>query len=230
MRPVSRTVRRSTGDSVGAPGLFCVDADTPSCGSEDATPASRACVGVLALLGAVGRAGLRGAFWCASPYLWPFCPPALLGPLRAGPPLLSAVNVFFFFRHCCFLLSLVPPPVVLRLCSFCLLPPPLPLFFFLFGFRPFCFWFLLPPARFGVCLLSHPFPFPLPRPLVVFFLPPTPYPPSLFFCVFFSGLFASHSAWCLFLAARPFPHPPPFFCPLLPFFPLFLSKRGATAP
>ena len=38
-------------------------------GSEDATPGSRACVRVLALLGRVGRAGLPGAFWCASPFL-----------------------------------------------------------------------------------------------------------------------------------------------------------------
>ena len=36
-RPVSRTVRLSTGDSAGAPGLFRVDADTSPCGSEDAT-------------------------------------------------------------------------------------------------------------------------------------------------------------------------------------------------
>ena len=35
--PVSRTVRCSTGDPAGAPGLFRVDADTSPCGSEDAT-------------------------------------------------------------------------------------------------------------------------------------------------------------------------------------------------
>ena len=34
--PVSRTARLSTGDSAGAPGLFCVGADTPPFGSEDA--------------------------------------------------------------------------------------------------------------------------------------------------------------------------------------------------
>ena len=68
-RLVSPTVRHLTGDSTGAPGLFRVDADTAPCGSEDATPGSCACVRVLALLGGVGRAGLLGAFWCASPFL-----------------------------------------------------------------------------------------------------------------------------------------------------------------
>ena len=43
-RPVSRTVRLSTGASVGAPALFRVDADISPFGSEDATPVSRACV------------------------------------------------------------------------------------------------------------------------------------------------------------------------------------------
>ena len=66
-RPVSRTVRLLTGDSAGAPGLFRVDADTAPFGTEDATPGSRACVRVHALLGRVGRAGLLGAFWYASP-------------------------------------------------------------------------------------------------------------------------------------------------------------------
>ena len=67
-RPVSRTVRRSTGASAGAPGLFRVDADTSPCGSEDATPGSPACVPVLVRPDRVGRAGLPGAFWCASPF------------------------------------------------------------------------------------------------------------------------------------------------------------------
>ena len=80
-RPVSRTVRLSTGDSAGAPGLFRVDADTSRCGSEDATPGSRACLRVLALLGRVGRAGLPGAFWCASPF-----PLAALSFCFAWPP------------------------------------------------------------------------------------------------------------------------------------------------
>ena len=68
-RPVSCTMRLSTGDSAGAPGLFRVDADTSPFGSEDAMPGSRACVPVRALFGRVGRAGHPGAFWCASPFL-----------------------------------------------------------------------------------------------------------------------------------------------------------------
>ena len=43
-RAVSRTVRLSTVDSAGAPGLFLVDANTSPFGSEDATPGSRVCV------------------------------------------------------------------------------------------------------------------------------------------------------------------------------------------
>ena len=43
-RPVSRTVRLSTGNSAGAPGLFRADANTAPFGSEDVTPGSRACV------------------------------------------------------------------------------------------------------------------------------------------------------------------------------------------
>ena len=101
------TVRWSTGDLTGAPGLFRVDADTSPCGSEDATPGSCACTRVLVLPGWVGRAGLPGAFWCASPLLWPLCPSVLVlffffGPLRAGvTPFLSfswpaCLSVVFF--------------------------------------------------------------------------------------------------------------------------------------
>ena len=92
-RPVSPTVRHSTGDSAGAPGLIRVDADTSPWGSEDATPGSRVCVPVRALLCRVGRAGLPGAFWCASHFLWPFCPSSLFGHLRDG---VAHARVFFF--------------------------------------------------------------------------------------------------------------------------------------
>ena len=107
-RPVSRTVRRWTEAWASAPGLFCVDADTSPCGSEDAGPGSRACVRLLVRPGWVERAGLLGAFWCASPsplaalsfcFAWP--PPGwdypFLGPLFARPPPLC-----FFFFCCCF--------------------------------------------------------------------------------------------------------------------------------
>ena len=93
-RPVSRTVRLWTGDSAGAPGLFRVDADTFPCGSEDATPGSRACLRVLALLGRVGRAGLPGALWCASPF-----PLAALSFCFAWPP--PGWGCPSLFRCCC---------------------------------------------------------------------------------------------------------------------------------
>ena len=51
-------------------GRFSVDADISPCGSEEATPGSRACVRVLALFDQVRRAGLPGAFWCASPFFF----------------------------------------------------------------------------------------------------------------------------------------------------------------
>ena len=114
-RPVSRTVRSSTGDSAGAPGLFRVDADTSPCGSEDAGPGSRVCVRVLALLGRVGRAGLPGAFWCASPFSFGrfvflpcLAPSGLRLPLSLSfvCPLLPPFAFFFVFFPflCCRLL------------------------------------------------------------------------------------------------------------------------------
>ena len=130
-RPVSRTVRLSTGDSAGAPGLFRVDADTSPCGSEDATPGSRACLRVLALLGRVGRAGLPGAFWCASPF-----PLAALSFCFAWPP--PGWGCPSLFRCCCLspLVVFLGLPLlgsrlvcVLRLavgCSLVVAPPPRP--------------------------------------------------------------------------------------------------------
>ena len=147
-----------------------------------------AAVRMRALLGRVGRAGLPGAFWCPSPFLWPFLlrpplvrPPPGWGcpvcgccwvflPLVSPPPL---VFFFFFFP--------APPPSVRPVvsCFACfpasgalglrvLLPPPPPSFF-----RPpplpvvsgiSCF-----PVAFGLCA-------------------PPPPPPPLFFslscCVF----------------------------------------------
>ena len=108
--PVSCAVCRSTGDSAGAPGLFCVDAVTCHCGSEDAKPGSRACVHVLVLPGRVGRAGLLGTLWCASPYPFAalsFCfarPPPGLGCAFPVPGCAS----FFFFALFSLCASVVP--------------------------------------------------------------------------------------------------------------------------
>ena len=201
-RQVSRTIPLSTGGSAIAPGLFRVDADTSPFGSEDTTPGS--CVPVCAPLAPVGRAGLPGAFWCASPFLLLFCPPSLLGPLRAG--VARASGVCFFFVVC-----LLPPlssPVPCRapavssfscfpalgalgLGALCLLlpahppPPPAPpsppfFLFFLFGF--FCcpaFPASRPPG--SRPLWRPPVPF---HGLPLFPPPPPPRPRAFFWFVF----------------------------------------------
>ena len=148
-RPVSCAVRCSTGDSAGAPGLFSVDADTCTCGSENATPGSCVCVRVLVLPGRVGRAGLPGAFWCASPF-----PLAALSFSIARPlpglgcpfpvPLFASFFccVFPFVRLCCLLLSLVSGPGCLGPWRFVFLStPPFPLFWSVV--RPRCLWLSL---------------------------------------------------------------------------------------
>ena len=83
-RPVSRTVRRSTGDSAGAPGLFRVDTHTSSCGSEDASQDPvRVCLCLLFLAGSGGPAS-RARSGAPPLFLWPLCLSASLGPLQAG--------------------------------------------------------------------------------------------------------------------------------------------------
>ena len=111
MRLVSRTVRLSTGDSVGAPVLFRVDADTSAFRLEDATPRTRACVPVRALLGRVARAGLLVAFPCASPFLWPFCPSSFFGPFRAGVGRASVACLVLFFFSVFVRFPFLPPPL-----------------------------------------------------------------------------------------------------------------------
>ena len=159
MRPVSRTVRLSTGDSAGAPGLFRVDADTSPCELEDATPGSRACVRVLVRAGRVGRAGLPGAFWCASPF-----PQAALlfcsAPSGLGLPLLRFFGSLpppppprLFFSCCSALRAPLvsfflwfPAPSALGLGALFLFPPPLPACVFFSSCAPVVSGFLLFPA------------------------------------------------------------------------------------
>ena len=142
-RPVSRTVRLSTGDSAGAPGLFRVDADTSPCGSEDATPGSRACLRVLALLGRVGRPASRARSGAPHLFLWPLCLSALLGPLRAGvaPLFFAAVAfprwLFFPASRCLARASFVSPAWPLA-ALWWLLPRPAPLC--VSRFRRSCLW------------------------------------------------------------------------------------------
>ena len=82
-------------------GCFVWTPTPPLAGLRTPLPGSRACVGVLVLPGRVERAGLPGAFWCASPFLWPLCRFTLLGPFQAG------VGPFLFL--CCLLPSSFVP-------------------------------------------------------------------------------------------------------------------------
>ena len=160
-RPVSLTVRRSTGDLAGAPGLFPVDADTSPCGSEDGTPDPvRVCVCSSVLVGSGGPASWA-RFGAPDLLLWPLCLSALLGPLQAGVvPFFGSLvpsphphPPFFFFpcvpfpaRPPCLFPSLVPGPGCLGPWRFVFLssPPPwLRLVFFLFP--PFFLLRLAPP-------------------------------------------------------------------------------------
>ena len=202
-RPVSRTVRLATGDSAGAHGLFRVDADTAPFGSEDATPRSLACVRVRPLLGLVGRAGLPGAFWCASPFFSPFLVPSLLlRPLRAW---VAPFVVFFLFlfpfspllRPRCVLLCVFSGPGCLGPWRLVPPPPPTPFFCLLPLCAPCC---LLHGMFSG---LGCPGPWRLVAPPPFFFAPPPP-----------CGLWRFLLSWCL----GPLRPPSPFFV----FFPWFL--------
>ena len=78
---------------------------------------------VRSLLGRVGRAGLPGALWCASPFLWPFCSSSLIGPLRAG----VARAFFSFFLFGLFFLFLPSSPLAPPLSpAFCASQPGVP--------------------------------------------------------------------------------------------------------
>ena len=220
-RRASRTVRCSTRDSAGAPGLFRVDADTSPCGSGDATPGSRVCVRVLVLPGRDGQAGLTGAFWCPSPFLWPYRPPALLGALRAlvAPSCWCNRLLSVFFSPQWFFSSAGFPTLVSWDLALFVSPPP----FLLFDLA-FLLWLVLvscrppsplpaPPSLFfpAPCLTRCLFPLALlfillaPFPCLLFFLPPPPLP-------FFSLLFLALPALVGVRFLRP---PLPFFCVLV---------------
>ena len=204
-RPVSRTVRLSTGDSAGAPALFRVDADTSPFGSEDATPGSRACVCACSSWPGwagrpPGRVMVRLTFSCGCLVLPPCSAPSGLG--------LPALRVFFFpllfFSLFLSPFSLPPlaPPLSLAFCAsrprvpwalalfvFASFSPPCPVFFLFFPFFRAVLPLLHPPhgplfCRFW-CPGSRRFvvrPHPLFRP-----------PPTFFFPVVFS-LFAGPSS------------------------------------
>ena len=203
-RPVSRTVRLSTGYSVGAPGLFRVDADTAPLGSEDTTPGSRACV--CACSSWPGRAG-RPPGRVLARLTFPL---AVLGALFAcsapsgrGLPRLWLLLCFFF--PCCApvvsCLACFPTPVALGLG---VLSPPPPFFCPL---PPLCAPRCLPLFVFcGLGCLG-------PQPLVA---PPPPPPP--FFCPPSVILGVSCFPAALGLCAPPLFFLVFFFFPLFPFF------------
>ena len=170
-------------------------------------PGSRACMHVRALLGRVGRAGLPGAFRCASPF-----PVAALSLFFVRPPpgLGRPTCCGFFF-------SFVRPPCLRRSVFSgpgCLGPgrlvrPPPPFFFLFFFFlsfvRPRCLRrsVFSGPGCLGPWRLVHPPLFFFLAFLFVFFCRPPPlfffsslvfY--SLRFCFFFAALFVV--LFCLF--------------------------------
>ena len=152
-------------------------------------PNSHACVCVCALLGRLGRIGLPGASWCASPFLRLFCPSSLLGPLRAGVALFVflCLRSFVFFSVFPLDPPLLAPPLSPAFCAF---QPRVP-----FGLALFIF--LCPPPH-------------APPPSPFFFFPPVLCPPVL------SGVLFFPTSGFLGLGAAPFPSPPLFFALCLP--------------
>ena len=166
-RPVSRTVRLSTGDSAGAPGLFPVDANTAPFrvgGRHARVPCVCACACACPSWPRragwpPGRVVVRLTFSCGRSW----CALCLLGPLRAG------VALCFFL--CAPVVSGVPCFRARAARSWCLAPPP---FFFC---PPFFFFSLCAPVVSGVPC----FPARGALGLGVFLSPP---PPPLFFLLF----------------------------------------------
>ena len=179
-RPASSIVRRSTGASAGAPGLFRVHANTPFSGSEDTEPGSPACVRVHALLGRLGRAGRAGILVHIT-----FSVAVVLARfVSLAPSGLGFRSFFCFLLSFLVLFSFLSPPLCLAFSlSFASGPGVFasPLLFCVFPFF-FSFVPLLPPCAFYyrlsfsllLCRVAASCP-PLPTPrcfVVVTFLPP----------------------------------------------------------
>ena len=164
---------------------------------------------VRALPGLVRQAGLPGLFCCASPFLWPYCPSSLFGPLQAG--VARTLFLFGLFFSClspplsrprCLRLFVLPGPGCPGPWRSAFAPTPRPFFvsFLLFFVPLFCFGVLRFLPR-----CAH-----LPRPAFLCFLSL-----SLFF---FFGMFLLHhhprgTVCCCFWCPGPwrFVVPPPRF-------------------
>ena len=216
-RPVSRTVRRSTVDSAGAPGLFRMDADTSPFASEDATPGSRVCVCGCSswpdrACRPPGRVVVRLTFSCGRSG----CASCLLGSLRAWVALFEVVVWFCpFFSLFFFLFAVLLSPAfrVFRPgvpWAWASSGPPLPSPFFFLRLLSLAFRGSQPGVAWALALCGPPaWPFSLPFfsfSIFFFFPPPLPPLPFLFFFLFFVFSFPfSASAFFFLLPCRGVP-------------------------
>ena len=204
-RLVSRTVRRSTGDWAGAPGLFRVDADTSPAGRRTPRPGPVLVCVCSSFVARSGGPASQARF--GAPQLFPVA--ALSFCFARPPPGWGCPFLGLFFFFCSFLRApfvscffWFPAPGALGLGALFSFPPPRPVFFFLFlfflsfapplslaffGFRPRVPWALAPcvVCSVGLLLLGSPCALAslvsLARPLAApWWLPP---PPPLPFCV-----------------------------------------------
>ena len=133
-------------------GCFVRTPTPPLFGSEEATPGSHACVPVRALCGRVRRPGLPGALWCASPFLWPFCPSSFSAPSGLGSPLPGIFCLLF----CCLFPLLLSLPRCMFL-AFYAFRPRVPLVFALCSFFcPLLLFSLSPPCFSSLCVPCAP--------------------------------------------------------------------------
>ena len=194
-------------------------------------------------LAASGRLPSRVRFCAPHPFLWPFCPSSLSGPLRTEVARGSFVWVFLFFfvlvfssppprsRPGCLRPSVLPGPWCPRPVHslFCSASPPRPFFFSLHraplsrAFRGFLPWV---PWAFALCGCPPP-----PCSLPVFFCSPFFFPFSSPFCL---GLSVVFGPWCpapLRFVAAPPPCPlPSVFFPFCGCLSLFCWCRAVPCP
>ena len=148
--------------------------------------------------GWVGRAGGPGVFWCAAPFLLPFC--SSFGPLRAMCALVVRVFLFFFFfaDAPCVPLAFFPALGALGFGALWLPRPRLPSFCSLLFAPPLCpsLRCFRPSVPWASALCAPP------PPLLFFFLPPLS---LLLRC------FRPWAPWAVVLCGCPPPPPPLFF-------------------